>query len=92
MDNIRERLEAGLYREIRITRYTVRLDGKARAEGLHAEWGLWDEIAEKFLPERYVEVWRAEQAVELRNYTEGPYVVDVEADIRKLLEIIGSIS
>ena len=85
IDAIRERLEAGMYRETRIQRYFVRCDADAQAKGL-PYYGVWVTATEEFIPTvRFSASWEAEREADRMNREEGPIVIDVEADIRALL-------
>lgn len=87
-EEIQERLDRGLYREIRITRYAARCDPKAEAAGLPYFY-VCDDIAEEPLNAvRYREAWESEREAERLNRQEGPLVIDVADDIRKLLLVI----
>jgi len=92
MKKILERLEAGLYREIRLTRYTVRCDGAAEAAEL-PYFGVYSTLTEEFVNEiRFDEAREPELWARFMNDRDGPLVIDVEADIRTLLGHIGDLS
>lgn len=88
MEEILQRLEQGLYREIRIARYSVRCDPKAERAGLPYFY-VCDNIAEEPLNAvRYQKAWESEREAERLNRQEGLVIIDVEADIRKLLSLL----